>query len=529
MNNTGKTLSPITISDNAKLTFTGDTNFADTKGFTETPLVLFGKAGTSSIEISEDVKVTFTGNEVSTVLASGTNAVNKVTVNGTLEISNNNANGINGGTLELGDNAVVTANGNEYNGVTAKVITTENSNAELTASSNGMRGLTLNGGSEIKGNANVVATGNNTLQGENICDIEINTKPYNEELMQVEIGGNAYVEAGTMGGYQANVDIANRDKVVVVDGDAATVVVANPTEAQEGNANTTAALFEKNEEGEEAASVSTVEKGVIVLGDQATVYGDVDGKISLPEIENITINKAEGANVSSNTTFDAVAGTTVKNETDEAIKVSTPNGTVTVPANGEVESKPYKPSVSYPTVDPLKTAKTEAASAVANYLKAADYETAEQAEIKTIVDKAKSDIEAAKTADEIKAIEAAAKAQLDKIETAAEKALIKSIGETKLAARSSQVTLKNGKKAVKITWQTVEGEKIQFDGVEIYRSTKRYSGYGKKPIYTSKSERYYNTAIKTGTKYYYKVRGFKYVNDEKVYTEYSLKAWRTVK
>ena len=177
--------------------------------------------------------------------------------------------------------------------------------------------------------------------------------------------------------------------------------------------------------------------------------------------------------------------------------------------------------------DPLRPARTEAANAVANYVKPADYEEAQQAEIKTIVDNAKKGIEAAKTADEIKAIEAAAKAELDKIETAEEMALIKAIGETNLVARSKAVTLKNGKKAIKITWYDKNGKEVKFEGVEIFRSTKRYSGYGKEPIYVSKSGVYYNTAIEAGTKYYYKVRGYVLVNGEKVYTDYSTKAWRT--
>ena len=51
-----------------------------------------------------------------------------------------------------------------------------------------------------------------------------------------------------------------------------------------------------------------------------------------------------------------------------------------------------------------------------------------------------------------------------------------------------------------------------------------------KPIFISKTQKYTNNkGLEVGKTYYYKVRGFKYVNDEKVYTEYSLKAWRTVK
>ena len=187
-------------------------------------------------------------------------------------------------------------------------------------------------------------------------------------------------------------------------------------------------------------------------------------------------------------------------------------------------SAPYIPSI--PT-DSLKTVRTEAIKAVTDYVNPADYEEAQQAEIKTIVDNAKKNIEAAKTADEIKAIEAAAKAELDKLETAEEMSLIRAIGETKFVARSKAVTLKNGKKAIKITWYDKNGKEVKFDGVEIFRSTKRYSGYGKEPIYVSKSGVYYNTAIEAGTKYYYKVRGYVLVNGEKVYTDYSTKAWRT--
>ncbi|MGN1414988.1 MAG: InlB B-repeat-containing protein [Anaerovoracaceae bacterium] len=96
-----------------------------------------------------------------------------------------------------------------------------------------------------------------------------------------------------------------------------------------------------------------------------------------------------------------------------------------------------------------------------------------------------------------------------------------------ITLRSQQVKMKNGKKAIKLTWAC--DSDADFDGVEIYRSTKRYSGYGKKPIYTTTKDAYYNTAIKKGTKYYYKVRGYVEVEGEKIYTDWSTKAWRTVK
>ena len=103
------------------------------------------------------------------------------------------------------------------------------------------------------------------------------------------------------------------------------------------------------------------------------------------------------------------------------------------------------------------------------------------------------------------------------------------LADQKLVARSKIVTMKNGKKAVRITWYNQNGEMMDFDGVEIFRSVKRYTGYGKKPIFTSESGKYYNTAVKAGTKYYYRVRGFVVIDGQKYYTDWSLKAWRAVK
>ena len=75
---------------------------------------------------------------------------------------------------------------------------------------------------------------------------------------------------------------------------------------------------------------------------------------------------------------------------------------------------------------------------------------------------------------------------------------------------------------------------MEFDGVEIFRSTKKNSGYGNKPFYAnkeSKSKGYYiNTKdVKVGTTYYYKLRGYVVIDGQKYYTDYSLKAIRTVK
>lgn len=104
---------------------------------------------------------------------------------------------------------------------------------------------------------------------------------------------------------------------------------------------------------------------------------------------------------------------------------------------------------------------------------------------------------------------------------------LQKVTKTNFKARSTQVKLKNGKKAIKVTWLNTSG--VNFDGIEIFRSVKKNSAYGKKPLYTSKSDKYYNTAIKSGTRYYYRVRGYIEVNGVKYYSDWSSKAWRTVK
>ena len=107
---------------------------------------------------------------------------------------------------------------------------------------------------------------------------------------------------------------------------------------------------------------------------------------------------------------------------------------------------------------------------------------------------------------------------------AAQKAAVKQI---KLKLSSKLVNTKSGKKGIRLTWKNPSD--IKLEGVEIYRSLKKNSGYGKKPISTPKSDKYTNTSVKSGKKYYYKARGYVTIDGEKVYTSYSGKASRTVK
>ena len=102
--------------------------------------------------------------------------------------------------------------------------------------------------------------------------------------------------------------------------------------------------------------------------------------------------------------------------------------------------------------------------------------------------------------------------------------IINGVEATTLKATSSKTA-----KGIKITWTKSKGYKVDY--YVIYRSTKKNSGYGTKPFYTTKSATkcyYINTKdLKKGTKYYYKVRGVRVIDGQKYYTEYSTKAIRT--
>ena len=94
--------------------------------------------------------------------------------------------------------------------------------------------------------------------------------------------------------------------------------------------------------------------------------------------------------------------------------------------------------------------------------------------------------------------------------------------------------LNDGK--IKISWTKSPGYKV--DNYQVFRSTKKNSGYGTKPFFTSSSPEkgfYVNSkGLKKGTTYYYKVRGYRDIINydggaTRVYTKFSNKCWRTVK
>lgn len=82
----------------------------------------------------------------------------------------------------------------------------------------------------------------------------------------------------------------------------------------------------------------------------------------------------------------------------------------------------------------------------------------------------------------------------------------------------SGVKVKAGSKQAKISWKKVKG----VTGYEVYRSTKKSSGYKKvTTIKKSSTTSYTNKKLKKNKKYYFKVRAYKTVKGKKLYSSYS--------
>ena len=296
---------------------------------------------------------------------------------------------------------------------------------------------------------------------------------------------------------------------------------------------------------------------VITLANGPTFKGDVEGldvnkwfaEGNLPAGLNAKITEVKADKTSATITLSGIP--TVKSEAD--ILITIPKDSLVGAAadmtvnmqkakyaikefymptgggGGGAAAKPTKPTT--PEQKPATAAgKTAANTAITTAAAANKYDKAEQAEVDQIVKEAEAKIKEAKTEDEVKAIQKDAETKLDKILTTEEKATIASLEEVSkrdFGTKSKKITKKNGKKAVKLSWAAPEG--VDVDGYEIFRSTKKNSGYGTEPYFETPKTSYTNSkGLKSGKTYYYKVRAYVEINGERHYTDYSTKASRKI-
>lgn len=285
---------------------------------------------------------------------------------------------------------------------------------------------------------------------------------------------------------------------------------------------------------ETVVSLINVVDGTVALADGKTIKVDVLSAYSVTVDDTKTKTETMYAYNDTFTLPNAGAGY----KWVDANKNTVNAGTITVTGDMVLTKKPtgsaggggggFVPMV--PTETPLDKAKAEANTAVKAAGSANKYDEAEQAEVKKILDKAEADIKAAKTEDEVKKIQEAAQAEIEKILTSEENAQVKALSgvDKDIFKAKSKYSKLRGKRAVKVTWNVPKGMKL--DGYEVFRSTKKYSGFGTKPYFTTSKTSYVNNkGLVKGKTYYYKVRGFVEINGERYYTGFSTKAFRIIK
>ena len=82
----------------------------------------------------------------------------------------------------------------------------------------------------------------------------------------------------------------------------------------------------------------------------------------------------------------------------------------------------------------------------------------------------------------------------------------------------SKVKATAGSKQAKVSWARIKG----VSGYEVYRSTKKSSGYKRvTTIKKASTTSYTNKKLKKNKRYYFKVRAYRTVNGKKLYSKYS--------
>ncbi|MEG1725975.1 MAG: fibronectin type III domain-containing protein, partial [Anaerovoracaceae bacterium] len=105
-------------------------------------------------------------------------------------------------------------------------------------------------------------------------------------------------------------------------------------------------------------------------------------------------------------------------------------------------------------------------------------------------------------------------ATIDKTIAAQNAKLVKGVKATKILA--AKAVAKKGNATV--TWKKSPGYKV--DGYQIWKSSKKTTGY--KMMAKRTGQKYKNTyGLKAGKTYYYKVRGFRAIDGQTVYTKWA--------
>lgn len=79
---------------------------------------------------------------------------------------------------------------------------------------------------------------------------------------------------------------------------------------------------------------------------------------------------------------------------------------------------------------------------------------------------------------------------------------------------------------IKLSWMPSD-TRINLDGVEVYRSTSQNSGFKKISTFSKQSSKTYTAYLTKGVKYYYYIKGYKTVGEQKAYTRNSITIGRT--
>ena len=213
----------------------------------------------------------------------------------------------------------------------------------------------------------------------------------------------------------------------------------------------------------------------------------------------------------------------------------------------DLEFYPPKDDPVDPPVDPeeearkkLEQAKATAKTVLSEYKDLSDYRTAEQEEIGRIITEGRSAIDAAETEVAVKALLTEYKGKIDQLKT-----IVQYEAEEELAQKVKAAAIKKAKAAkttisvkaltkhrAKVTWKKVtlsyivDGKKYSraVTGYKVYRATKKAGKYKLiKTVKKAKTLKYTDKKLKKGRQYYYKVRTYTKIGDDKFRSSWSSK------